>query len=327
MTEFPPPEGKTMRSIILVIDGFGIGSAPDADAYGDSGAHTLKSVCAAETGAEQVQWPCLLSLGLGNCADLAGYPLPACPPVRQPRASFGAMLERSAGKDTTTGHWEIAGIVKEKGFRVFQPRYPAFPEDLIERLERKSGFSVIGNRAASGTEIIEELGEEQMQGGRLICYTSADSVLQIAAHERVVAPHKLDEICRIARQICNDYQVARVIARPFTGLPGNFIRTAGRRDYSIELPGPTMLDRLLEHGVQTIGIGKIGDIFNHRGLVLSYPDKDNSACLVRLGALLAETAEKSQLIFVNLVDTDMYFGHRRDPDGFYQALKEIEISG
>ena len=313
-----------MRAVILVIDAFGIGAAPDADDYGDGGAHTLRSVCTAETGADRVKWPCLLSLGLGNCVELTGDPVPVCPPVGQPRASFGAMVERSAGKDTITGHWEMAGIEMKDGFRLFEPDYPAFPDALIERFEKESGFKVIGNRAASGTKIVEELGEEQMQRGGLICYTSADSVFQVAAHENTVSLNHLYEACRIAREICNDYQVARVIARPFTGEPGNFIRTAGRRDFAIELPGPSMLDRMQEHGVETIGIGKIGDIFNDQGLVLSYPEKGNSDCLARLDTLLAASVERNQLIFVNLVDTDMQYGHRRDPQGYYQAVTVID---
>jgi len=324
MTELSPKNSKTRRGVILVIDAFGIGAAPDADRYGDRGAHTLGSLCAAETEADRVQWPCLLSLGLGNSAALTGEPIPACPPVQQPRAAFGAMAERSTGKDTTTGHWEIAGILLEEGFRVFNDARPAFPQELIDRFEKESGFSVIGNRAASGIKIIEELGEEQMRGGSLICYTSADSVLQIAAHEDSVSLKQLYKACRIARDISNDYRIARVIARPFTGSPGHFVRTAGRRDFSIALPGPTMLDRLQEEGVQTVGIGKIGDIFNGQGLELSYPEKGNSACLDRLHTLLAEPAGRNQLIFVNLVDSDMHFGHRRDPGGYYRAVIEID---
>ncbi len=315
-----------MRCLILVIDAFGIGAAPDAAKYGDDGAHTLRSVCSAETEAEHVQWPHLLALGLGNCAALTGEPVALCPPAEEPLASFGAMAEQSRGKDTTTGHWEIAGIILENGFHIFPAHYPSFPRELVERFEKRSGFTVIGNRAASGTTIIEQLGLEQMQGGRLIFYTSADSVLQIAAHEEVVPLDQLYEACRIAREICNDYQVARVIARPFTGSPGNFSRTAARRDFSINLPGPSMLDRLLEQGVQTVGIGKIGDIFNHQGLSLSHPDKGNAACLARLEMLLDQDSEENQLIFVNLVDTDMHFGHRRDPAGYYQAIKEIDGS-
>ncbi len=313
-----------MRGLILVIDGLGIGAAPDADRYGDGGAHTLRSVCTAEPTAGLVQWPFLLDFGLGNCAALTGKPVRRCPPVEQPLASWGAMAECSVGKDTTTGHWEIAGITLEEGFHLFEADYPCFPPELIERFEKMSGYTVIGNKAASGTEIIEELGEQQMRGKSLICYTSADSVFQVAAHEAVVAPEQLYESCRCARQICDDYRVARVIARPFTGTPGNFTRTDRRRDFSIDLPGPTMLDRLQEAGVQTVGIGKIGDIFNHQGLSLSYPEKGNGACLDRLGKLLDEKGEQPQLQFVNLVDTDMYFGHRRDPAGYYRALAEID---
>jgi phosphopentomutase len=313
-----------MRGLILVIDAFGIGAAPDADKYGDSGAHTLRSVCAAAATAGRVQWPCLLELGLGNSAALTGQPVEACPPVAQPLAAYGAMAERSVGKDTTTGHWEIAGITLEQGFHLFDADYPCFPPELTERFEKMSGYTLIGNRAASGIEIIGELGEKQMRSKSLICYTSADSVFQVAAHEAVVEPDQLYRACRCAREICDDYRVARVIARPFTGTPGNFTRTDGRRDFSIELPGPSMLDRLQEGGVETVGIGKIGDIFNQQGLSFSYPEKGNSACLDRLGKLLDEGGKQAQLYFVNLVDTDMYFGHRRDPFGYYHAIAEID---
>ncbi len=313
-----------MRGVILVIDAFGIGAAPDAEAYGDGGSHTLRSVCAAATSGSQVTWPQLLAMGLGNCAALSGAQIANCAPVAEPLASYGIMAEKSAGKDTTTGHWELAGIVLEHGFSVFPSEFPSFPKTLVDRFERRTGYRLIGNRAASGTAIIEQLGAEQMQGSRLICYTSADSVLQIAAHEAVVSLEQLYEACRVAREICNDYNVARVIARPFTGRPGSFVRTTGRRDYSIDLPGPTVLDELLAKGVETVGIGKIGDIFKQQGLAVSHADKGNAGCLQRLAAVLAAGAEQDQLVFVNLVDTDMNYGHRRDPPGYYRAIREID---
>jgi phosphopentomutase len=234
------------------------------------------------------------------------------------------MAERSKGKDTINGHWEMAGIVLDQGFHLFPPDYPSFPDELVRRFESETGYALLGNRAASGTVIVEELGEEQMKGGRVICYTSADSVFQIAAHEAAVPVDELYRICGIARTICNDYRVARVIARPFTGRPGAFVRMAGRRDYSIDLPGPSVLDRLVEHGVETVGIGKIGDIFNNRGLTRSYSDKGNEACLKRVIDLLVDQPIPDQLIFVNLVDTDMLYGHRRDADGYCRAVAEID---
>lgn len=313
-----------MRGVILVIDSLGIGAAPDAGAYGDDGAHTLRSISESGCADRCVPWPNLLAMGIGNCAALTGPQIAECPAVDNPTASFGAMAEKSKGKDTTTGHWELAGIVMEQGFNVFPQQYPSFPEDLVSRFESETGYRMLGNRAASGTVIIEELGAEQMQGGRVICYTSADSVFQIAAHEAVVPTEKLYRICESARTLCNDYNVARVIARPFSGSPGSFVRTAGRRDYSIDLPGASVLDRLLEQGVETVGIGKIGDIFNNRGLSVSHPDKGNTTCLDRTVNVLRDPPSSDQLVFVNLVDTDMLYGHRRDPDGYCRAVAEID---
>lgn len=313
-----------MRGVILVIDSFGIGAAPDADTYGDAGASTLRSVCASTVAGNRAPWPNLLAMGLGNCAALIGNPISQCPQTETPSASFGAMAEKSKGKDTTTGHWELAGIVLNQGFRVFRQGYPSFPAELVHRFESATDCQMLGNRAASGTVIIEELGEESMKGGRVICYTSADSVFQIAAHEAVVPTEELYRICETTRTICNDYNVARVIARPFTGNPGAFVRTAGRRDYSIDLPGPSVLDRLVEHGIETIGIGKIGDIFNNQGISVSYPDKGNTKCLNRAVDVLNDRVTSDQLIFVNLVDTDMLYGHRRDPDGYCRAVTEID---
>ncbi len=313
-----------MRGVVLVIDAFGIGAAPDADDYGDRGAHTLRSVCASGTTGTTAAWPTLLDLGLGNCAALTGPPVQGCPPVRDPLASCGAMKQKSTGKDTTTGHWELAGVVMEQGFHVFPAAFPSFPPELTSRLEEATGYRLLGNKAASGTQIIEELGPIQMSDGGLICYTSADSVFQIAAHEQVVPLEELYRCCLSARKICDEYNIARVIARPFEGSAGSYTRTAGRRDYSIDLPSPTMLDVLQEHGVETVGIGKIGDIFNHQGLTRSLPDKGNGKCMARLKSVLKQDAVNDQLIFVNLVDTDMLFGHRRDPLGYYRAIEDID---
>ena len=313
-----------MRGLILVIDAFGIGAAPDAEKYGDRGAHTLRAVCAAQISGTMADWPTLLSLGLGNCAACTGPPVENCPPVPEPLASCGAMRQKSTGKDTTTGHWELAGVIMEQGFHVFPAEYPSFPADLVSRFEEATGCRLLGNKAASGTQIIEELGPVQQRDGGLICYTSADSVFQIAAHEQVVPLEELYRCCQSARKICDEYNIARVIARPFIGRAGSYTRTAGRRDYSIDVPSPTMLDVLQAHGVETVGIGKIGDIFNDQGLTRNLPDKGNEKCMARLKSELQQEAGVDQLIFVNLVDTDMLYGHRRDSLGYYRAIESID---
>ena len=312
-----------MRALVLVIDSFGIGEAPDAADFGDVGANTALHICQQVS---PVRWKNLQNLGLGNASELLGNPLPGCPAVPDPAASFGVMREISPGKDTTTGHWELAGMQLAKAFRTFPPEYPSFPAELTEALEKKTRRPLIGNRAASGTAIIQELGEEHVKSGALICYTSADSVFQIAAHEDVVPLKELYAICEAARELCDKYSVARVIARPFEGAPGNFTRTKNRRDFSLPLPEPTILDYLQERGVRTLGVGKIGDIFNESGLTESYHDKGNAACLERTLSLLKKPgeADEKSFIFVNLVDTDMIYGHRRDPQGYHDAVSGID---
>ena len=312
-----------MQALVLVIDSFGIGEAPDAADFGDTGANTALHICEQVS---PVRWDNLKRLGLGNASELLGNPLPGCPAVPDPVASFGVMRELSPGKDTTTGHWELAGIHLEEAFRTFPPEYPSFPAELTEALEKRSGRSIIGNRAASGTAIIQELGEEHLKSGALICYTSADSVFQIAAHEEVVPLEELYEICEAARELCDGYSVARVIARPFMGGPGNFTRTKNRRDFSLPLPEATILDHLQERGIRTVGVGKIGDIFNESGISESYHDKGNEACLERTLSLIRERREGDDktFIFVNLVDTDMIYGHRRDPRGYHDAVSGID---
>lgn len=315
-----------MRITILVIDSFGIGALPDADRYGDEGSNTALHICEAIDGRK---WPNLWAMGLGNAAALLGFELPGCEPVEAPLGSFGVMEEHSPGKDTTTGHWEIAGIELAKPFHTFPPAYPSFPRELIAALEEQMGRAILGDKAASGTVIIEELGEEHMRTGKPIVYTSGDSVLQIAAHEEIIPPTELYRYCEIARRLCDPYQVGRVIARPFVGKPGGFVRTSGRRDFSIELPAPSILDHLSDRGVKTIAVGKIGDIFNEHGIALSFHDKGNTACLDRTQALLAEGPDggetsPDEFIFVNLVDTDMVYGHRRDVDGYCRAVAEID---
>lgn len=311
-----------MRVTILVIDSFGIGEAPDADRYGDEGSNTALHICERIPGDK---WPTLARLGLGNASLLLGNPLPGCPAAQAPAASYGVMVERSPGKDTTTGHWELAGIELARPFHTFPPDPPSFPAELLASFEREIGCGTLGNRAASGTVIIEELGEEHLRTHFPIVYTSSDSVFQIAAHEEVIPPPELYRMCAIARRLCDPYQVGRVIARPFVGRPGSFTRTPGRRDFSIALPERSLLDYLNEAGVKTIGVGKIGDIFNEQGILESHHDKGNPACLDRTVELLRRPASPGgELIFVNLVDTDMVYGHRRDVRGYFDAVSGID---
>lgn len=310
-----------MRAVIIVIDSFGIGYLPDAEKYGDEGANTALHICQTVGGA---QWAALKRMGLGNASMLLGNELPGCEAVPVPAADFGVMREKSPGKDTTTGHWEIAGLELTKPFTVFSPEYPSFPEKLTDDFSKAAGRGILGNIAASGTVIIEELGEEHMKTGKPIVYTSGDSVFQIAAHEDVIPVEELYKMCSIARDLCDDYQVGRVIARPFVGTPGNFTRTGGRRDFSIAYDGVSLFDFLKERGVNTVGVGKIGDIFGERGIQDSYHDKGNPACIVRTEALLKEKTDKKEFIFVNYVDTDMNYGHRRDPEGYHDAVKAVD---
>lgn len=310
-----------MQAIVLVIDSFGVGALPDADLYGDEGANTALHICEAIPGKK---WPNLQKLGFGNCAALLGHHLAGCEPVEHPLASFGVMKQKSAGKDTTTGHWELAGIILDEPFHTFPLTPPSFPEQLIKEFQDKTGYKVLGNTGASGTFIIDELGKAHMDGKGLILYTSADSVLQIAAHQDIVPVEKLYEICRTARTICNRYNVGRVIARPFTGTPGHFKRTASRRDFSMSPPQNTILDHLYEQGIQTIGIGKIGDIFTEKGLSTSHHDTGNEACLARTFECMKNNDQTDRFLFINLVDTDMLFGHRRDIRGYHDAVRNID---
>jgi len=310
-----------MRAMLLVIDSFGIGALPDAGLYGDIGANTALHIC---EGVAEVQWPNLRSMGLGNCSALLGNILPGCEPSPKPLASYGAMVERSVGKDTTTGHWELAGIVLTEPFVTFSQHYPSFPEQLIREFSQRTGYGVIGNKGASGTRIIEELGQAHLEGGEVIVYTSADSVMQLAAHEEVIAVEKLYEICSIARKLCDPYKIGRVIARPFRGKPGEFRRTSARKDFSMFPPQDTVLDILQANNVLTVGIGKIGDIFSERGITESYHDHGNQSCLDRLVECLQKPQESGQFIFVNLIDTDMLYGHRRDIKGYHEAVSLVD---
>ena len=312
-----------MKAIILVIDSFGIGYLPDAGKYGDVGSNTALHICENIPGEK---WPVLRSYGLGNAAGLLGFELPGCGAVENPKALYGVMAEKSPGKDTTTGHWELAGIELEKAFTTFPPEYPSFPEAMVRRFEEKTGKKMIGNKAASGTVIIEELVEEHLETGSPICYTSGDSVFQIAAHEDVFPLDELYDLCIAAREICDDYQVGRVIARPFTGRKGSLERTSGRRDFSMPLPAPSIMDHLRKGGIITAGVGKIGDIFNEQGIDESYHDKGNPACIERTLALVSDRRKENLFVFVNLVDTDMIYGHRRDVRGYFDAVSAVDTA-
>ncbi len=308
---------------MFVIDSFGIGAMPDAEEYGDSGANTALHICEHIPGEK---WPTLKKLGLGNASRILGPDLPGCESVSSPLASYGVMAERSPGKDTTTGHWEMAGIVLEKPFPTFPPEYPSFPAELLKAFEKRTGRGVIGNYAASGTVIIQDLGDEHVATGKPIAYTSSDSVFQIAAHEQVIPVEELYEICETTRELCDSYQVGRVIARPFIGSSGAYTRTEGRRDFSMPPFDTTILDHLSSYGAETIGVGKIGDIFCERGIETSYHDKGNTACLARALTVLKENTTRDRFIFVNLVDTDMHYGHRRDPVGYLNAVTEVDTA-
>jgi len=311
-----------MRTFLLVIDSFGIGELPDAEKYGDKGANTAVGIGRAVGG---VNWPNLGRMGLGNASLLTGNEIPGCPPAENPESYFGVMKEVSPGKDTTTGHWEMAGIILEKAFPVFPPDYPSFPEELVDEFVKETGVpGILGNKAASGTEIIKELGNEHIKTKKPICYTSADSVFQIAVHMDVYTLEELYSMCETARRICDKYNVGRVIARPFIGENGNFTRTKDRHDWSIALPGKTLLDYLREANVETVAIGKIGSIFLEQGIDISYHDAGNKACIERTLAVAAEKTENDQFVFINLVDTDMVYGHRRDPEGYHNAVAEID---
>ena len=310
-----------MKAIIVIIDSFGMGALPDADKYGDSGANTALHICEQFP---QDKWPILKRLGLGNASSLLNNPLPGCKNSDQDFAFYGLMKEKSPGKDTTTGHWEIAGIILDKPFTTFPPEYPSFPDELVKDFEGKTGLKILGNKAASGTAIIEELGSEHEKTGFPIVYTSADSCFQIAAHEDVIPVKELYRICEIARELCDPYNVGRIIARPFKGSSGNYIRTKNRKDFSINMPEECVMEYLQRNEVKTIGVGKIGDIFNEKGLDESYHDKGNKACLDRTIELIRKEEEKREFIFVNLVDTDMLYGHRRDAKGYLNAVSEVD---
>ena len=295
----------------MVLDSVGIGPLPDAGEYGDAGRNTLSHIAQSRP----LALPNLVRLGLANIA-----PLEHLTPPATPAASFGKGATHSPGKDTTTGHWEMAGIWLEQAF----PVYPhGFPRELIEQFERAIGRRALGNKPASGTEILKELGEEHLRTGFPIVYTSADSVFQIAAHEEIIPVTELYRMCEIARKMLDGpHRVGRVIARPFAGAPGNFVRTERRHDYAVEPPRPMLLDVLAERRVPVLGIGKIHDIYNGRGVENYATTKNNADGMEKMHAALAQ--QPRGLIFANLVDFDMLYGHRKDVEGFARSLEEFD---
>lgn len=299
------------RIFLIVLDSLGAGEAPDAAAYGDEGSHTLRAISTRPGFAI----PNLRALGIGNINGLSFLG-----PVPKPIAAHGRLREVSAGKDTTTGHFEISGVVMNAPL----PTYPdGFPDEIIAEFSRQVGRGVLCNKPASGTAVIAEYGEEHLRTGDLIVYTSADSVFQIAAHESIVPPEQLYAYCRIARKILvGEHGVGRVIARPFIGEPGNFTRTPRRHDFSIEPPETTMLDMLSEAGLETIGVGKINDIFAGRGISRTTSTTSNADGLAKTMALADE--DWRGICFVNLVDFDSAYGHRNDADGYARALTEFD---
>ena len=300
------------RVALVVLDSFGIGGAPDAAAYGDEGSDTVGNTSRAVGG---LRLPNLKRMGLGTLTEIEGVE-----PRTEAGTLHGALTERSAGKDSTTGHWELAGIVLEEPF----PTYPdGFPDEVIGPFEEAVGREVLGNEPASGTEIIARLGEEHVRTGRPIVYTSADSVFQVATHVDVVPLEALYEWCRAARGILTGrHRVGRVIARPFTGSPGAFTRTPDRRDFAVEPPAPTLLDDCSAAGIAVYGVGKIADIFTRRGITeASYSDSDDHGVDLTIGYL---SRPGPALVFANLVDLDSKYGHRNDPEGYAGALERID---
>ena len=298
------------RVFLIVLDSVGIGAAPDAAAFGDAGAHTLRSV----SGSEQFQIDHLKELGLSNIDGLEFLG-----PVEKPQAAVARLTERSMGKDTTIGHWELAGVISEKPF----PTYPeGFPQEILDAFTAAAGRGVLCNRPYSGTEVIKDFGNEHMETGKLIVYTSADSVFQIAAHEEIVPVEQLYEYCRAARAILQgDHAVGRVIARPFTG-QWPFTRTANRHDFSL-VPPRTVLNAVSEAGLDVIGVGKIGDIFAGSGVTETHLTKSNADGLAK--TLDFAGRDFHGLCFVNLVEFDSHYGHRQDRDGYAKALAEFDL--
>lgn len=300
------------KVILIVLDSVGVGEMPDAAKYGDQGSNTLTNVSKAVGG---LALPNMQKMGIGNIIDIKGVA-----PAKQPIGAYGKAAEKSAGKDTTTGHWELAGIVSKKPF----PVYPdGFPPEVIDEFEKRIGLKVLGNKVASGTEIIKELGDEHVRTQKPIVYTSADSVFQIAAHEDVIPVERLYEICKIAREILQgEHAVARVIARPFKGKSGEYVRTYNRADFSLKPPHDTLLDKVKNAGMEMFGVGKIWDIFVGQGITKAFHTEGNMDGIDK--TLEAINMLQHGLVFTNLVDYDMLYGHRNDPAGYAKALEDFD---
>ena len=300
------------RIVIIVLDGAGIGAMPDASEWGDAGSDTFGHICESR----EVRLPNLQSLGLGNIRPLAGVEA-----IENPRGGYGKCALRSNGKDTTTGHWEMAGIILERAF----PTYPnGFPQSIIDQLIARTHVpGILGNIPASGTEIIKDLGEAHVKSGKPIVYTSADSVFQIAAHEEVIQLDRLYEICEAARDILRgEHEVGRVIARPFLGPPGAFYRTENRHDYAVPPPRENLLPLLQEHGLDVVCIGKIASIYDSTGVTQDLTARNNEQSIDQTIRALRDNTRG--LIFSNLVDFDMLYGHRRDTEGYARALEHFD---
>jgi phosphopentomutase len=300
------------RITLIVLDSVGCGDAPDAAEYGDLGSNTLSNTSRAVGG---LNLPHMTELGLGNIVPIVGVPK-----TKKASGVYGRLTEVSPGKDTTTGHWELSGVIIDHPF----PLYPSgFPDELINKFEGLINRKTLGNYPASGTEIIKDLGEKHLQTGNPIVYTSGDSVFQIAAHEDIIAIDELYRICQIARSLLvGEHAVSRVIARPFVGQPGNFIRTERRKDYSLKPPDDTILDVIKNSGMEVMGVGKIEDIFAHRGLTMSNHTGNNMAGVDAIIEYLS--LDNEGLIFANLVDFDSQFGHRNNPKGYANALEAFD---
>ncbi|MDQ0898249.1 phosphopentomutase [Paenibacillus sp. V4I7] len=301
------------RICLIVLDSVGIGELPDAKQFGDSGAHTLGHIAEKVSG---FALPNLQRMGLGSIADIKGIPA-----TDSPEGYYGKMAEVSVGKDTMTGHWELMGLRINTPFNVFPD---GFPEKLISQFEQETGRKVIGNKPASGTEILDELGEEQMKTGAWIVYTSADSVFQLAAHEDIIPLEELYRACKIARRLTmqDEFAVGRVIARPYLGEPGAFKRTPNRHDYAVKPPAPTVMNHLKDAGLDVIAIGKINDIFDGEGVTKATSTKSNLDGIQKTIEVLGSSFKG--LAFTNLVDFDSLFGHRRDPEGYGRSLEEFD---
>jgi phosphopentomutase len=299
------------RAAIIVLDGVGIGSAPDAHLYGDAGSNTLGNVARAVGG---LSMPHFEALGLGRCAEILGVA-----PVVSPGAAHGLCEPASPGKDSTTGHWELCGLILETPF----PTYPqGFPQSVITGFVTRTGRGVLGNKPASGTAVLDEYGAEHCRTGDWIVYTSADSVFQVAAHERTVPLEELYAACSAARELLTgEHGVSRVIARPFTGEPGAWKRTVDRRDFSLAPPGPTLLDRLAERQIPRVGVGKVDDLFARRGITSVHTGTNAEAYVLIEGAL---RAMRRGLLLANVIEFDQTWGHRNDVSGFHGGLRELD---